>query len=166
MKRDPALVLANAYSYLKPGGRFAAEMGGFMNCVGVRGQLHASLRKRGLDPNKYDPWFFPTAPQYRRLLENAGFTVEVCELFPRMTELPRESGLKGWLKTFAGPFLNEFESEKEREKVVEEVEEALRPDCYDEKEGVWSVMYVRLRILAHKPASEGEPSPKRAKNEA
>lgn len=33
-KRDPAGVLLNAKDVLKPGGRIAGEMGGFMNCIG------------------------------------------------------------------------------------------------------------------------------------
>jgi SAM-dependent methyltransferase len=33
-KENPAGVLESVKSVLKPGGRFVAEMGGFMNCVG------------------------------------------------------------------------------------------------------------------------------------
>lgn len=151
MKRDPALVLQNVYSYLQPGGRFAAELGGFMNCVGVRSHLHLALRKRIIDPAPLDPWFFPTAAEYTTLLQDAGFTVASCELVPRLTPLPKESGLKGWLSTFAGPFLNAIESQEAKEEVVTEVVEALKADAYDAKSDTWSVMYVRLRVLAFKP---------------
>ncbi|SPO27098.1 related to ERG6 - Delta(24)-sterol C-methyltransferase [Ustilago trichophora] len=151
MKRSPSLVLSNVFTMLKPGGRFAAELGGYMNCVGVRGHLHVALRKRGVDPEQFDPWFFPSVQEYTALLEEAGFAVESCELVPRMTPLPKQSGLKGWLKTFAGPFLNAIESEEERVQVIQEVEEAVRPDCYNANSGTWCVMYVRLRVLAHKP---------------
>lgn len=150
MKQDPSLVLSNIFTMLRPGGSLAAEFGGFMNCVGVRGQLHASLRQRGIRPESYDPWFFPTADGYKTMLEKTGFKVKSFELVPRPTPLPKESGLKGWLSTFAGPFLNAIQSEEERAKVVQEVEDALRPDCYDVSTGVWSVMYVRLRVLAQK----------------
>jgi ubiquinone/menaquinone biosynthesis C-methylase UbiE len=34
-KRDPLGVLASVRKVLKPGGRFVAEMGGFMNCIGM-----------------------------------------------------------------------------------------------------------------------------------
>lgn len=122
-----------------------------MNCVGVRGHLHVALRKRGIDPDEFDPWFFPSVEEYTALLEEVGLTVDSCELVPRMTPLPKESGLKGWLKTFAGPFLNAIESEEERVQVIQEVEEAVRPDCYNASSGTWCVMYVRLRVLAHKP---------------
>lgn len=33
-KRDPIGVLKGVKKVLKPGGRFVAEMGGFMNCIG------------------------------------------------------------------------------------------------------------------------------------
>ena len=151
MKRDPALVLQNVFSYLRPGGRFAAELGGFMNCVGIRGHLHHALSRRGIRPEEYDPWFFPTPSQYNALLEKVGFRVESCELVPRITPLPKESGLHGWLRTFAGPFLNAIEDAQEKEAVVNEVLEAVKPDCYDAETGIWSVMYVRLRVLAFKP---------------
>ncbi|EST04748.1 Methyltransferase domain protein [Kalmanozyma brasiliensis GHG001] len=151
MKRSPSSVVQNVYSSLRPGGSFAAEMGGFMNCVGVRSHLHLALSRRGVDPAPLDPWFFPTAAEYTKLLQEAGFTVETCELVPRLTPLPKESGLKGWLSTFAGPFLNAFDSQEEREEVVAEVEDALRSDAYDASTGTWSVMYVRLRFLAVKP---------------
>lgn len=34
-KQDPLGVLKGARKVLKPGGRLVAEMGGFMNCIGV-----------------------------------------------------------------------------------------------------------------------------------
>ncbi|SAM82973.1 related to ERG6-Delta(24)-sterol C-methyltransferase [Ustilago bromivora] len=150
MKRDPSLVLSRIHSAIKPNGIFAAELGGFLNCVGIRSQLHLALKRRSVDPEKYDPWFFPSPDQYSALLKEAGFEVESCELVPRITPLPKESGLRGWLRTFAGPFLNAIEGEEEREKVVGEVEEAVRCDCFDANSGVWSVMYVRLRVKARK----------------
>lgn len=31
--------------------------------------MHAALWRRGVDPLKVDPWYFPTPHEYRRLLE-------------------------------------------------------------------------------------------------
>lgn len=56
MKASPKDVIAGVHAALKPGGIFAAEMGGFMNCVGVRSGLHRVLKARGYDPAAVDPW--------------------------------------------------------------------------------------------------------------
>lgn len=149
MKRSPSTVARGVRDALRPGGRFAAEFGGSMNCVGIRGSLHQALRKRGVDREELDPWYFPTPKEYTELLEHEGFVVDSCDLVPRITPLGKDVGLRGWLKTFAGPFLNVL-NEEEREAVVTEVEEAARPDCFDRRTGTWSVMYVRLRVLAFK----------------
>lgn len=151
MKRSPSMVLSHIYSALRPGGSFAAELGGFMNCIALRGHLHTALRRRGFNPVHYDPWFFPSAAEYTELLQHAGFIVEHCELVPRLTPLPAQTGIKGWLHTFAGPFLNVIDDVQDRENLVAEVQEALRPDCFHQKSSTWSVMYVRLRVLARKP---------------
>ncbi|KAF5382690.1 hypothetical protein D9615_002818 [Tricholomella constricta] len=63
-KRDPSGVLESAKRVLKPGGRIVAEMGGFMNCIGVRGALYRALRSRGYDPVSRDPWYFPSMEDY------------------------------------------------------------------------------------------------------
>ncbi|SPO37189.1 related to ERG6 - Delta(24)-sterol C-methyltransferase [Pseudozyma flocculosa] len=148
MKASPSQVIRGVRTALKRGGVFAAEMGGFLNCIGIRALLHQSCRRRGVDPDAVDPWFFPTAEQYSALLIEGGFEVRHCELVPRLTALPPSSGLRGWLSTFAGPFLNAFDDEGTRGAVLDEVEAALRPDCYDAAEDRWSIMYVRLRIRA------------------
>lgn len=83
-KRNPRGVLESVKRILKPGGRFVGEMGGFMNCVGefyvgithdiiilimfskgVRSAIHATLKRRGYDPVPLDPWYFPSAEEYK-----------------------------------------------------------------------------------------------------
>lgn len=56
MIRAPERVVEGVWQALKPGGVFAAEMGGFMNVIGVRGHLHYVLKKYGVDPKTVDPW--------------------------------------------------------------------------------------------------------------
>ena len=67
-------MLISIRKVLKPGGRIAAEMGGFMNCVGlcfvdtpcldiftsntgVRAALHDVVKSKGHDPKEIDPWY-------------------------------------------------------------------------------------------------------------
>ncbi|KAG6903281.1 hypothetical protein C0995_000176 [Termitomyces sp. Mi166 len=133
-KRDPAGVLESARRILKPGGRIAAEMGGFMNCIGVRSTMYHVLRKRGYDPVSRDPWFFPSAEEYENLLTDAGFQVEHISLNPRFT--PLTGGLAEWLRLFTRhSFLGDL-SDEEAEEIIDEVAQICREDCQD-KSGKW-----------------------------
>ena len=148
-KRDPARVLSNAKSVLRKGGRFVVEMGGYMNNVGVRNALHRVLRSRGLDPIRVDPWYFPSIQAYTTLLEATSFKVEHISLTPRLTPLPGR--LYDWLQLFARKtFLQDITDDDEARSVLEEVENMCAVDCRDEV-GNWSVMYVRLRVVAIAP---------------
>ncbi|KAF9418767.1 hypothetical protein BGZ94_009604 [Podila epigama] len=145
MKRDPERVIQGVHKALKPNGRFVAECGGYMNCAEVRGALHAALRRRGHDADKYDPWFFPGPSTYRKMLEENGFQVESLELIPRLTKL--NTDIAGWVDTFGFAFLAPIENEAERQEMVREVQETLKFSCDN---GDWHIMYVRLRFKATK----------------
>lgn len=145
-KQNPRGVLDGAKRLLKVGGRFVCEMGGFMNCIGVRIGLHRAVKRRGYEPDKMDPWYFPTIEEYQRLLQSAGFRVNTIDLVPRLTPLP-DGGLRGWLQLFARrTFLKEF-SDQEAAAIIDEVVDMCEVDMKD-KEGNWALMYVRLRFLA------------------
>jgi SAM-dependent methyltransferase len=146
MKRDPNAVLAGVARALVPGGRLVAELGGHGNVAALRAALHAVVRARGIDPETVDPWFFPTVEDYRRRLEHAGFEVETLALIPRPTPLPTD--LRGWLATFAAPFLSTLPAD-ETTAALEEVEGLLRPVLRD-REGRWTADYVRLRLRARR----------------
>ena len=145
MKRDPGAVLAGVARALKPGGRFVAEMGAAGNVASIRAAVYDALTRRGIDAVGADPWYFPTADEYRARLEAAGFTVARIESFARPTPLPGD--VAGWLRTFAQAFL-QFVPENERAAVVSEVQEVLRPQLG--VGGVWIADYVRLRFIANK----------------
>ncbi|CAN0419351.1 unnamed protein product, partial [Hapterophycus canaliculatus] len=91
--------------------RFVGEFGGHGNMAAVRVAMHAALWRRGVDPLKVDPWYFPTPDEYRRLLEAAGFIVDDVWLVPRPTILPAGTGMRGWLSTFTQAFLNAIPEE-------------------------------------------------------
>ncbi|PWN32795.1 S-adenosyl-L-methionine-dependent methyltransferase [Meira miltonrushii] len=152
MSRDPAAVVHGMFDALKPGGTMAVEFGGHMNAIGVVSGLHSILAKKGVDAKSVHPWYFPTPKQYSIILQNAGFqSPDTAYLFPRPTPLPKGSGIKGWLKTFSGHFLNALPTEQDRIDALQELEDMLKVDMYDEQEDEWTLMYVRLRIRAKKP---------------
>ncbi|KAG0244917.1 hypothetical protein BGW41_005516 [Actinomortierella wolfii] len=142
MKKDPSKVVEGVAKCLKPGGRFVAECGGFLNCSTVRIGLHSALRRRGVDPQQVDPWFFPAPETYKALLEKHGFVVKSIQLIPRPTQL--NTDVAGWIDTFGFTFLEPL-SEEDRKRVPHEVQEELRVSCQRE-DGVWFLDYVRLRF--------------------
>ena len=54
--------------------------------VGVRAELHRALKARG--KTVQDPWYFPTAEEYRALLELQGFEVRRSGQRLRIAKLP------------------------------------------------------------------------------
>lgn len=144
MKDDPDGVIAGVRRALKPGGRFAGEMGGHGCVAAIMVALIAVIERRGADGKSASPWYFPTVDDYRARLERGGFAVEYIELIPRPTPLPTD--MAGWLETFAAPFLSRL-PEGERAGAREEAIAMLRPVLCDEA-GRWTADYMRLRFLA------------------
>ncbi|KAJ7457682.1 S-adenosyl-L-methionine-dependent methyltransferase, partial [Mycena galericulata] len=144
-KRNPAGVLESVKRILKPGGRFVAEMGGAMNCIGVRSALHSVLKSRGHNPSPLDPWFFPSVEDYTKLLIAASFEPLQISLSPRAT--PLEDGLKGWLEVFVRKSILKDFPDSEATEIISEVVDVCRVDCLDNS-GNWSMMYNRLRFEA------------------
>jgi trans-aconitate methyltransferase len=145
MKRDPDAVVQGVRRALKPGGRFAAEMGGHGCVAAITVALCATFEKRGRpNPAASIPWYFPTVDDYSARLNRAGFQIDYIALIPRPTPLP--TGMRGWLETFAIPFTNVL-PEADRGGFLDEVTERLRPALCDEQ-GRWTADYMRLRFLA------------------
>ncbi|KAJ7246400.1 S-adenosyl-L-methionine-dependent methyltransferase [Mycena rebaudengoi] len=132
--------------YLKPGGRLVVEMGGSLNCIGVRSALHRVLVSRGYtDPSSMDPWFFPSTEDYTKLLVAASFEPLHISLTPRIT--PLEAGVSGWLEVFVRKSFLRDVPDKEATEIMNEVEEMLKVDCQDSS-GNWAMVYSRLRFAA------------------
>jgi trans-aconitate methyltransferase len=145
MKRDPDAVIQGVRRALKPGGRFAAEMGGHGCVAAIVVALCSTVEKYGVkDPASMIPWYFPTPQEYGARLERAGFRVEFIALIPRPTPLP--TGMRGWLETFAMPFTSSVPAEV-RPAFLDEATERLRPVLCDTN-GNWTADYMRLRFLA------------------
>ncbi len=147
MRRDPDAVIRSVHRALVRGGRFVAEFGGAGNVADIHRALRAEVAARGLDPDRIDPWFFPTAEEYRARLEFGGFEVEHLEIFSRPTPLP--TGVEGWLDTFGGAFFAAL-PEEERRPARDRVIERLVPTRRDAVQG-WTADYVRIRFRARRP---------------
>lgn len=144
--RRPDAVIAGVRRALKPGGRFVGEMGGHGCVAAIRRALGQALAARGFDASTCDPWFFPTADDYRHRLEAHGYTLDSIQLFPRPTPLPGD--VTGWLETFAESFIVALPAGA-RPTFLAEVRDALRPVLAD-AEGNWTADYVRLRFAARR----------------
>ncbi|KAE8213061.1 hypothetical protein CF319_g9205 [Tilletia indica] len=168
MSEHPDLVMRNIHAALRPGGILSLEMGGQMNMIGVRMALHRAVKKRGVDPIEVDPWYFPSPEAYTNVIQSASshapFTVLSAELVPRITPLPFESGLLGWIETFGGAFINALSNDRDREGAINDIISACRTDMYDPVTKRWSCIYVRLRVKAvkgglHTSSSSSSASP-------
>jgi trans-aconitate methyltransferase len=139
--RHPA-ALSAIHRSLKPGGRFIAEMGGQGNIAAIRSALSAVFAPYGIDTEQAAASFYPAPAIYRRLLEEAGFTVDSIELIPRPTPLP--SGMGAWLETFRNGVLDRLPVE-DRARVLDQTVRLLEPILRD-GDGNWVADYVRLRF--------------------
>jgi len=120
---------------LKPGGRFVAEFGGHGNIQAVVDAL-----REVLGPVE-TPWYYPSIGEYASVLERYGLEPREAWLIDRPTPLEGEDGMEDWLAMFA-----RFAPKDQ----LHEVAERLRTTHF--KDGVWTVDYRRLRIVAHKTA--------------
>ena len=141
---DPDAALAGVRRALGPGGRLVAELGGHGCVAAVREALAAALDRHGIDADGCNPWYFPTAAEYRARLERHGFAIDSIQLFPRATRLP--SDLTDWLQTFAQAYLAAVPPAV-RPAVCDEVRRRLEPRLRG-GDGVWVADYVRLRVAA------------------
>lgn len=136
-------VIAGVARALKPGGRFVAEMGGHGNVVAITSALQAALCSNGHAVPAF-PWHFPTADDYAERLRAHGFQVRYIEMQARPTALP--TGMRGWLRTFASPFLAGLDA-TQRQRVIDDAVALLEPAQCDAR-GQWTADYVRLRFDA------------------
>jgi trans-aconitate methyltransferase len=151
--KEPARVLEGVARALRPGGRFAGELGACGNVGTVGAALADALAKRGLRFADLDPWYYPAADEYALALARAGFAVDSIESFARPTTLPGD--VLGWLDTFARSFLAALPPAG-RPAFCAEVRAALAP-ALRRADGTWFVDYVRLRFHATKRPPPSRP---------
>jgi trans-aconitate methyltransferase len=144
--KPPDAVIDGVWRALRPGGRFVGEFGGHGCVETVKRALVAALKRRGIDGDALNPWYFPTVEDYSERLKRRSFTISYIALIPRPTPLPTE--ITGWLKTFAQSFMTPIAGD-DRAAFLDEVREMLRPDLCG-ADGKWFADYVRLRFATYK----------------
>jgi trans-aconitate methyltransferase len=139
-------MLARVHRALRPGGRFVAEMGGHGNIAAIRTALQSTLAPFHIDAEAAAASFYPSPTLYRRLLEEAGFTIQSIDLIPRPT--PLANGMESWLNTFRNGVLDQL-NPTDRATALANTVALLEPILRD-ADGNWTADYVRLRFHATK----------------
>ena len=126
---------------LKPGGRFAGEMGGAGNLAALREALDDMLVARGYGPPTYAANWYPTPEDFAAIYEQAGFREIDARLIHRPTRI--EHGIAAWVTTFRKGWLDRAGvPEAERAEIAEAVAANFPDNVAD---------YVRLRFTMRKP---------------
>jgi trans-aconitate methyltransferase len=148
--RNAPTVVETIWRALRPGGRFVSEFGGKDNARAVIAGLAAALAPLGIDAAARNPWYFPSLGEYCALLDRQGFRVVQAQHFERPTPLEDgEQGLTYWLDVFAGAFFEGL-TDVQRAEAYRRTAEALRGRLW--QDGRWVLDYVRLRVVALRPA--------------
>lgn len=126
---------------LKPGGRFAGEMGGAGNLARLRKALDDVLVERGYGPPTYAANWYPTVDEFTAVYEHVGFKDVDARLVDRPTEL--EHGVAAWVMTFRAGWLDRAGvPHDDRQSIAEAVAKRVGSNTAD---------YVRLRFMMRKP---------------
>ena len=127
---------------LKPGGRFAGEMGGEGNLKKLREALDEELVIRGYVPPVEAGNWYASPDEFAAVYEAAGFREVDARLIERPT--PIEHGIAAWVTTFRKGWLDRSGvREAERPEVAAAVADRVGSSIAD---------YVRLRFIMRKPA--------------
>jgi trans-aconitate methyltransferase len=131
------------FDALKPGGRFAGEMGGEDNLARLREALDSELIIRGYSPPPTELSWYASAEDFADLYEDAGFDEIDARLIDRPTRI--EHGIAAWVTTFRKGWLDRAGvPEAERAELGSAVADRFGSDVAD---------YVRLRFIMRKPLS-------------
>jgi trans-aconitate 2-methyltransferase len=147
--QPPETAAAAMARALKPGGRLVFEFGGHGNIRVLLEGSYRALRQLGFpQPERFNPWYFPSVAEYSAILERCGIEVTCALLFDRPTPLQDgDRGLENWFRMFGGRFLEPLADTQQAE-FFRLVAEYAAP--YLLRDGNWSADYRRLRIAGHK----------------
>jgi hypothetical protein len=138
---DKDRVARATFQALKPGSRYAGEMGGEGNLAQLRETLDAELVARGYPPPLESSNWYPSVEEFAAVYEAAGFTEIDARLIERPTPMP--NGIGQWVTTFRRGWLDRAGvPEDERTEIGDAVADAVGSPVAD---------YVRLRFIMRKP---------------
>jgi SAM-dependent methyltransferase len=127
---------------LKPGGRFAGELGGEGNIARLREALDTELIIRGYVPPTESSNWYPSPDEFAAVYEGAGFDHIDARLIERPT--PLDHGIGEWVTTFRKGWLDRAGvPEEERGEIAAAVADRFGSNIAD---------YVRLRFIMRKPS--------------
>lgn len=134
-------VAANIFRALKPGGRFAGEMGGEGNIARLQEAVDEEMVLRGYVPPADGKNWYASPEDFARVYEAAGFTAIDARLIDRPT--PLDHGVAAWVTTFRKGWLDRAGvPEEERAAIGAAVADRFASNVAD---------YVRLRFIMRKP---------------
>ena len=138
---DKRRVAQAVFRALRPGGRFAGEMGGEGNLARLREALDSELIARGyVPPVGAANWYAP-AEEFAALYEAVGFDEIDARLLERPIRL--EHGVAAWVTVFRAGWLDRAGVPVEQRSVI--------ADAVADRLGSDSADYVRLRFIMRKP---------------
>ena len=127
---------------IKPGGRFAGEMGGEGNLRRLREALDEELIIRGYVPPSESGNWYPSPEEFAAVYEAAGFRDIDARLIERPT--PIDPGIAQWVTTFRRGWLDRAQ--------VPDEERAEVGAAVAGRFGSRNADYVRLRFIMRKPS--------------
>lgn len=132
---------AAIFRAIRPGGRFAGEMGGERNLATLRETLDDELIIRGYVPPLEASNWYPSVEEFIEVYEAAGFEQIDARLIERPT--PIDHGIASWVTTFRKGWLDRAQvPEQERAEIAAAVAHRHGSNIAD---------YVRLRFIMRKP---------------
>jgi len=138
---DKEAVARGIFHALKPGGRFAGEMGGEGNIKKLREALDEELVIRRYAPPVEASNWYASAEDFANIYETAGFEHIDARLIDRPTLL--DHGISAWVTTFRRGWLDRTGvPEEERAGIGAAVANRIHSNVAD---------YVRLRFIMRKP---------------
>eukprot|EP01010_Urceolus_cornutus_P000815 NODE_1323_length_966_cov_183.198473_g1018_i0.p1 GENE.NODE_1323_length_966_cov_183.198473_g1018_i0~~NODE_1323_length_966_cov_183.198473_g1018_i0.p1 ORF type:complete len:271 (-),score=54.75 NODE_1323_length_966_cov_183.198473_g1018_i0:76-888(-) len=156
LPENPPELLQNIFNNLKSGGEFVGELPADGNLEVLRMACYHALQSLGVDPHPFDPFYFPTAKQWKQQLIAAGFTVPTLKPVSFVTTIPvlsvdrEDVALIDFFYVGHGAkFANAIPDPDARRRFVAEVVSC----CYGRmlKQNRWTHDEMRLQFVAKKP---------------